>query len=164
MKKTISTLLVAGMLAIGTCMASLSFASPATKTDATLESSNTPMIARLANKLELTDKQRTDIKTIVQKAEQKAMSLNDSMLKNRTQLGEMLNNNSYDAKKVSSLAKQQGESVTKIIEIQAKMQHDIIQILTPTQRKELKKMIQDTQKRLEDLRAAAVNAQAQHQK
>lgn len=155
--KAFSKYAMAAILASGLTVSSAALAAD---TNNALDASNTPVIARLANKLNLTEEQRTQIKEIVGKAEKKAVKLNEDMLSSRDKLSNMLNNNQYDKKKVEELAEDQGDSVAKMIELQAEMQHDILQVLTPEQRTELKTMIEDAQNRLEKLRAAAAEAQA----
>lgn len=100
-----------------------------------------PVILKLANKLNLTQQQRDQIKTIVQNARPHMADLMNQAATSEKALHDAMNSDQYDAAQIKTLATQKGAVIAQMIEARADMHHQIMAVLTADQKAQLKKML-----------------------
>lgn len=89
---------------------------------------------RLAERLELSPQQRTDIKTIMSSGKIAAKPTEDAMQANRATLNTVINSDSPDQAQIESLAQTQGELVTESVLQKAAVKQQINAVLSADQR------------------------------
>ena len=90
--------------------------------------------------IDLTQKQRDAIRSILDKARPTFRNLVDRAANNRDQLRAVEKSKKYDVSKVRSIAKFQGKVVTEMIILRSQVKHDIANVLTAEQKAKLKEM------------------------
>ena len=101
-----------------------------------------PPLVRLSKKLNLSQQQDEQIKTLVKNARPKIAELGQSLANNSQQIRLAMHDTDYDANKISELAKVQGDTISQMIVLRANLQHEVLAVLTPEQKTELKQLIQ----------------------
>jgi len=95
---------------------------------------------RMADKLDMNDEQRQQLKQIHRQARPQMLELKDAMQDNREALRKLDPKSSQFSTQVAELAKQQGELVTQKIIQRNQMRASVFAILTAEQREAAKKM------------------------
>jgi Spy/CpxP family protein refolding chaperone len=95
---------------------------------------------RMADKLDLNDEQRQQLKQIHRKARPQMLDLKDAMQDNREALRKLDPKSAQFNSQVAELARQQGELVTQKIIQHNQVRTSVFAILTPEQREMAKKM------------------------
>lgn len=88
---------------------------------------------RLAERLELTDEQRSTVQAIVDEAKPKMREIKDQMRENRRSLRELTSQPDATDEQIRALADAQGTQLTELIVLRTKMRADIAATLTPEQ-------------------------------
>jgi Spy/CpxP family protein refolding chaperone len=94
---------------------------------------------RMADRLELTTEQRSSVKTVLEKSKPQMTAIKEKMRTNRKALRELGRDGSDDSR-VQALARERGDLVANLVIERSKIRSDIQQILTDTQREQMKQM------------------------
>ncbi len=132
MKKFTIGFLVFAMVAIGTVFA---FAQRGDKGKSRFGHRG---FERMAEKLNLTDVQKEQVKQISEASRAKVKPLKESMRANRRQLKSLTENEPFDEAQVQTIANQQGAIAAQIIVEKERAKWEIFQILTVEQRAQAK--------------------------
>ena len=116
---------------------------------------NRPIVDRLVNhisrQLNLTDAQRTQVKTILEAERSKVAPLLAEAGKNRQQLHESTASGKFDEAQVRSIAAQQAQTMTELIVEKERVKAKIYnEVLTPDQRTKADGMLQRMQSHFRD--------------
>ena len=95
---------------------------------------------RMADKLDMNDQQRQQLKQIHRQARPQMLKLKDAMQDNREAMRKLDPNSAQFSAELAKLAKQQGELVTQKIIQRNQVRASVFAILTPEQRKVAKQM------------------------
>jgi len=95
---------------------------------------------RMADRLDLTQEQRTAVRAIVDKNRPEMRALRDKMRDNGTQLRALTGQTKVDDKQVRALADAQGKAYADMIVLRARMRTDIGNVLTDQQRQQMQQM------------------------
>jgi len=95
---------------------------------------------RTAEKLNLTDVQKEQVKQIMESSRSKVEPLKESMRANRQQLKSLTENGQFDQAQVQAIANQQGAMAAQIIVEKERAKWEIFQILTVEQRAQAKQL------------------------
>jgi len=95
---------------------------------------------RMAEKLNLSDDQKTQVKTILEDSKTRVKPLMDSMRENRKQSENLGLDGVFNEEQVNQLANQQSETSKQLFIEKEKTKAQIFAILTPEQRAEAAKM------------------------
>lgn len=91
-------------------------------------------VDRMAERLNLTEEQRTQIEEIVASTKPQMTELRDAMQENRKQFRELNQQETFDEAKVREIATSQGDLKTEMMVLRAGQQHEINAVLTEEQR------------------------------
>ena len=91
-------------------------------------------LERMADRLDLSEQQRSDIKTIMETGKTAFKPTIDAMQANREVLEELINSNNPDQDQIQSLAETQGDLFTESLLHRASMQQQLTAILSEEQR------------------------------
>jgi Spy/CpxP family protein refolding chaperone len=94
---------------------------------------------RMADRLELTKEQRSSVKAALEKSKPQMTAIKEKMRTNRKALRELGRDGSDDSR-VQALARERGDLVANLVIERSKIRSDIQQILTDTQREQMKQM------------------------
>jgi Spy/CpxP family protein refolding chaperone len=94
---------------------------------------------RMADRLQLTTEQRSSVKTVLEKSKPQMTAIKEKMRTNRKALRELGRDGSDDSR-VQALARERGDLVANLVIERSKIRSDIQQILTDTQREQMKQM------------------------
>lgn len=97
-------------------------------------------LARMADRLELSSEQRASVSAAVEKSKPQVVDIKEKMRANRKALRELGRDGKFDRDQVQALAREQGNLVTSMIIERSVMRNDIREVLTNTQREQLKQM------------------------
>jgi protein CpxP len=107
------------------------------------------MVAHMARKLDLTDAQQTQIKSIIEAERPNLQPLLQEMLQNHQQMVSV-EKEGFDEAKVRSVATQQAQTIADLIVIKERIQNKIYQqVLTPDQRVKFDQMQQKRMDRMQ---------------
>lgn len=84
--------------------------------------------------LDLTDEQKTQVKTIMQSSRESSKSLREQMKANRQKLQTLSDSGNFDQAQVQALADEQGKLTAQMIVEKEKVKSQISAILTPEQK------------------------------
>lgn len=107
-----------------------------------------PMVRVLARQLDLTDAQRTQIHQILLKEKPTMQPLMRQMAQNRYQITQLELNGTFDESQVRTLASQQAQTMSDLIVQRARIESELIQVLTPDQKTKLSQILANHQQRL----------------
>jgi len=99
-------------------------------------------LQRMTDKLDLTEDQVTQIRTIKDKYHPQKQQLRNEMMKNRQSLKELMMADSLDEAGVQQLAETMGKLKTEKILLKSKMMSEINQLLTPEQLEKKRSVMQ----------------------
>ena len=94
---------------------------------------------RMADRLELSPEQRSSVKAALEKSKPQMTAIKEKMRTNRKALRELGRDGSDDSR-VQALARERGDLVASLVIERSKIRSDIQQILTDTQREQIKQM------------------------
>ena len=94
---------------------------------------------RMADRLELTTEQRLSVKAALEKSKPQMTAIKEKMRTNRKALRE-LGRDGGDDSRVQALARERGDLVASLVIERSKIRSDIQEILTDTQREQMKQM------------------------
>jgi len=106
--------------------------------------------ARIAEKLNLTDAQKEQVKQILETSRAKVQPLKENMKANRRQLQELTANGQFDEAQVQAIAAQQGAIAAQMIVEKERAKSQIFQILTTEQQAQAKQMKEQVKERFKD--------------
>ncbi len=90
--------------------------------------------AKMLRGLDLTDEQKTQVKSIMEKSRETVKPLREQMKANRQKLQELSTNDNFDQTQVQSIATQQGSLTAQMIVEKERFKSHIFKILTPEQK------------------------------
>lgn len=97
-------------------------------------------IERMSQRLDLTEEQRTQVESIVEKSAQQFSDLRSELQQNRESLRELSSKTPFDEVKVRELADKQGDLKADMIVLRAQRRSQISAILTEEQREQMQYM------------------------
>lgn len=100
---------------------------------------------RIAAKLNLTDEQKAQVKTITEASRAKTQSLHEASKANRQKMNEATANGSFDEAAVSAIATEQATIAAQMTVEKARVKAQIYQILTAEQKAQMQQF--ETQRR-----------------
>jgi Spy/CpxP family protein refolding chaperone len=95
---------------------------------------------RMTDRLKLTAEQRASVKTVMEKSKPQIADLREKMRTNRKALREVRRGPKIDEGQVQQLARERGNLVAELIIERTRMRNDIRQVLTDTQREQMRQM------------------------
>ena len=107
-----------------------------------------PMLGYYSHKLELTDAQRTQVKGIMAKEKPAFQPLMLQMAQSRQQMQQLLMSSGFDEAKVRELAAQQTQAMTELMVQRARVESEMLQVLTPDQKTKLTALTAAHQQRM----------------
>ncbi len=105
-----------------------------------------PMV-RVFRQLDLTDTQRTQIHQILAKEKPAMQPLMRQMAQNRYQITQLELAENFDESQVRSLATQQTQSMSDLIVQRARIESELVRVLTPDQRTKLSQILANHEQR-----------------
>jgi len=102
---------------------------------------------RMAEKLNLTDAQKAQVKQISEASRAKVKPLRENMRANRQQLKSLTENEPFNEAQVQTIANQQGAIAAQIIVEKERTKWEIFQILTVEQRAQAKQLKEQMEER-----------------
>jgi len=104
------------------------------------------IVTHLSRQLDLTDAQRTQVKTILEAERPKVAPLLTEVAQNRQQLHELTASGKFDEAQVRSIASRQAQAMTELIVEKERVKSKIYnEVLTPEQRTKADQMLQRIQ-------------------
>lgn len=100
------------------------------------------------HRLELTDAQRTQMKSIMAKEKPTLQPLMQQMAQNRIQMQQLVMTSGFDEARVRELAGQQTQAMTELMVQRARVQSEMLQVLTPEQKTKLTELTAAHQQRM----------------
>jgi protein CpxP len=101
-----------------------------------------PNLERLADRLDMTEQQRAEIKTMLDDSRQQMKGLREQMRANRAQLRDLTQQAEFDEAAVRNVADEQGDLKAEMIVLRARQRHEMKAVLTDEQRVKLDEMWQ----------------------
>lgn len=101
-----------------------------------------PNLERLADRLNMTEQQRAEVKAVVDDSRQQMVKLREQMRENRAQLRGLAGTTAFDETAVRSIADRQGDLKAETIVLRARQRHAMRAVLTDEQRVQLDDMWQ----------------------
>jgi periplasmic protein CpxP/Spy len=106
-----------------------------------------PMLGHLARSLDLTDAQQSQVKEIMAKEKPTFQPLMLQMAQTNQQVRQLVLANGFDEAKVRELASQQTQTLTELTVQRARVESELLQVLTPDQKTKLSAIITEHQQR-----------------
>ena len=119
------------------------------------------IMARIAERLGLTEAQKTEIKSILVAERPVAEPLLRQLAATRKQLRDASRNGSFDEAQVRSLATQQAQTLAELIVTKERVKSKVYNVLTPEQRARAEKMRSRFESRVREGIESYVNGQAE---
>jgi Spy/CpxP family protein refolding chaperone len=107
-----------------------------------------PMLGMFARQLDLTAQQRTQIHQILAKEKPLVQPLMEQMAQTRYQIAQLALSGPYDESQVRPLASQQSQTMQDLIVQRARIESELIQVLTPDQKTKLGQLLASRQQKL----------------
>jgi len=105
---------------------------------------------RLAQKLNLTDEQKTQIKTILEDSKTRVKPLMETMRENHKQAENLGADGTFNEEQVARIASTQAETIKQLFVEKEKTKAQIFAVLTPEQRAEAQKLKAEFGERFKD--------------
>lgn len=105
---------------------------------------------RLAERLNITDEQRDQIRALLKDQRSKDRPLLESLRETRTQLREATRFGQFDENSVRTLAQQQAQAMTDLLVSRERLKSRVYALLTPEQQNQLQELQQKMQDRREN--------------
>src|SRR5207245_11398265 len=99
------------------------------------------MLRFIANHLDLTDAQQSQIKDILAKERPTIQPLTDQLRQSHHELRQIAESGNFDEAKVRSLAAQQSQTLTELIVQKTRIESDLFQLLTPEQKTKMQEFM-----------------------
>ena len=99
-----------------------------------------PKLERLAERLDLTDEQRAQVKGIIENSQQQMLALREEMRANRDEIKALIRQDGYDERAVRRVANDQGDHLAELIMLRTRQRAEIADVLTDTQLAQLDAM------------------------
>jgi periplasmic protein CpxP/Spy len=107
-----------------------------------------PMMGHFGRALNLTDAQRAQVKSIMAKEKPTFQPLMLQMAQSHQQLQQLLMSSGFDEAKVRELAAAQTQTMTELMVQRARVQSEMLQVLTPDQKTKLSTMMTEHSQRM----------------
>jgi Spy/CpxP family protein refolding chaperone len=95
------------------------------------------MLGRMGDYLDLTDAQRTQMKSILSKEKSTIHPLMQQLAQGNQQMRQLEEASTFDEGKVRTLATQQSQTMTELMVQKARIKSEMVQVLTPDQKTKL---------------------------
>lgn len=95
------------------------------------------LLGRMGDYLELTDAQRTQMKSIIAKEKGTMRPLMQQLAQGNQQMRQLEEASTFDEAKVRTLATQQSQTLTELMVQKARIKSEMVQVLTPDQKTKL---------------------------
>jgi protein CpxP len=118
-----------------------------------------PMFGLFGHQLDLTDAQKTQIKAIMSKERPTLKPLLQQVGQGQAQLRQLELGSTFDEGQARTIATQQSQSVTELAVQRARVEAELIQVLTPDQRTKLAQLWQSRQQHMTSHSQEAPTAQ-----
>jgi Spy/CpxP family protein refolding chaperone len=141
--------LVAASVLCGAAITTVQAAPAITPAAATTAAPETPSVKdfnklkRTLKKLNLTPEQQTQVDQLTEQARPQATKIQEEMHANMQKLKALMYSSNYDAKAVSTLANNQGQLLSQMLVLRAKLNSDIYKVLTPEQQQQLHTLMEE---------------------
>jgi periplasmic protein CpxP/Spy len=122
-----------------------------------------PMMGFLAHKLNLTDAQRAQVKEIMAKEKPALQPLMLQLAQDHHQMRELVMSTGFDEAKVREIASQQTQAMTELTVQRARVEAELLQVLTSDQKSALTTILSQHEQRLIDHMQRPVSGQVQSQ-
>jgi Spy/CpxP family protein refolding chaperone len=109
--------------------------------------SREPMFGMFARHLDLTSKQRTQIHQILAKEKPAMQPLIEQVAQTRHQIAQLALNGPFDESQVRPLAAQQAQTMQDLIVQRARIESELIQVLTSDQKTKLSQLLASRQQK-----------------
>lgn len=106
-----------------------------------------PAVRILARQLDLTDAQRTQIHQLMAKEKPTVQPLMKQMVQGRLQIAQLEVNGNFDEAQVRTLATQQAQTMSDLIVQRARIENEMVQVLTPDQKTKLTQILANWQQK-----------------
>lgn len=108
-----------------------------------------PMVRILSRQLDLTEAQRAQVHDILLKEKPTMQPMMRQMAQNRSQITQLELNGVFDEAQIRSLATQQAQAMSDLIVQRARVESELIQVLTPDQKTKLGQILATHQQRMQ---------------
>lgn len=106
-----------------------------------------PMLGYYAHKLELTDAQQAQVKSIMAREKPTFQPLMLQMAESHQQMRQLVMSSGFDETKVRELASQQTQTMTELMVQRARVESELLQVLTPDQKTKLAALVTEHEQR-----------------
>ena len=120
-----------------------------------------PGLGFLAHRLDLTDEQRAQAKEILSREKPTIEPLLQQLALTRHQLRQFEEGGTFDEARVRAIAGQQAQTLTELTVQKARIQAEVVKILTPEQRTKLSQMMDRREQRMQRFTQAQEPAESQ---
>ena len=120
-----------------------------------------PGLGFLAHRLDLTDEQRAQAKEILSREKPTIQPMLQQLALTRHQLRQFEEGGTFDEAQVRAIAGQQAQTLTELTVQKARIQAELVKILTPEQRTKLSQMMDRREQRMLRFRQAQEPAESQ---
>jgi protein CpxP len=120
-----------------------------------------PGLGFLAHRLDLTDEQRAQAKEILSREKPAIEPLLQQLALTRHQLRQFEEGGTFDEARVRTIAGQQAQTLTELTVQKARIQAEVVKILTPEQRTKLSQMMDRREQRMQRFTQAQEPAESQ---
>ncbi len=120
-----------------------------------------PGLGFLAHRLDLTDEQRAQAKEILSKEKPTIQPLLRQLAVIRHQLRQFEEGGTFDEAQVRAIAGQQAQTLTELTVQKARIQAELVKLLTPEQRTKLSQMMDRREQRMQRFTQAQEPAESQ---
>ena len=101
-----------------------------------------PMFGMLLHRLDLTDAQKAQVKQIMTQERPTLKPLMQQMAQGQNQLRQLELSGNFSEDQARTLATQQSQNMTELMVQRARIENEVIQVLTPDQKTKLTQMLQ----------------------
>lgn len=122
-----------------------------------------PMLSYYMYKLDLSDAQKAQVKTIMEKEKPTIQPLMLQMAQGHAQLRDQVINGAFDEGKVREMASQQTQAMTELMVQHARIGSELVQVLTPEQKTKLNALISQHEQRMMNHMQGKTPASTQNQ-
>lgn len=122
-----------------------------------------PMLGHFAHQLDLTDAQRAQVKAIMTKERPTFQPMMLQMAQGHQQLQQQLMTSGFDDAKVRELASAQTQNMTELMVQGARVEAEVLQVLTPDQKTKLSTLMAQHQQRMMNHMSGQGQGQTQNQ-
>jgi periplasmic protein CpxP/Spy len=128
---------IVGVVLGATLLAAVAFGQSVVRTAAPSHRAGFGMMGMMADYLDLTDAQRTQMKTILSKEKPTIQPLMQQLAAGRQQMQQLEQAATFDETKARTVATQQSQTLAELMVQKARIKSELIQVLTPDQKTKL---------------------------